>query len=285
MKNLNLYFLILPFLVFSQNFSSETQSYLQELNKKYPDSIQSYNHNRIFDIGYKNAWLGYNERGEELMQYGLKKMKQDSLYYNMRHSSVQNTKNGFWVQAIEKLEKSSSQIPEISGYYGWVLLYYYHDYERALKHLEIFDNLTPNFVDAPQGECILFLKGICYMKMGNYLKAIEEFNESEKVSNERFGKYNYPFELQIYKGRCYEKLNNINEALKCYDLANKSVETVDGFYYKALILQKLNKKEEAKANLLKALELIKKGTKSQDKYVEMFDEVYTQDIEKALKNN
>ncbi|MCB9202359.1 MAG: hypothetical protein H6604_04830 [Flavobacteriales bacterium] len=275
-------FLFISTSLFCQNLSVETEKYLQELVKNYPDSLKSYDKNKIFDIGYKNAWLGYNKRGEELMQYGLKKMQQDSLYQSMRHSSVQNTKNGFFVQAIEKLEKSSSQIPEISGYYGWVLLYYYHDYSRALKNLEIFDNLTPNFVDAPMGECVLFLKGICYMKMENYVKAIEEFNQSEKNSDEHFGKYNYPHELQIYKGRCYEKLNNLNEALKCYDLANKVAKTADGFYYKAIILQKLGKKEEAKINLKQALELIKKCTKSQDKYVEMFDEIYIQDIEKTL---
>ena len=129
-------FLLLNTVLFSQNFSNDTQKYLEELRKKYPDSIQNYATNKIFEIGYRNAWLGFNERGEELMQYRLKNI--DSMYYyDSRHSSVQNTKNGYWVRSVKKLEESSEKKPEISGYYGWVSLFFYHDYERALKQYEI----------------------------------------------------------------------------------------------------------------------------------------------------
>jgi len=51
--------------------------------------------------------------------------------------SVQNTKNGNYSIAIAALEKAMELDPkEISPYYGWVLLYYYRDYEKSLKILE-----------------------------------------------------------------------------------------------------------------------------------------------------
>ena len=38
--------------------------------------------------------------------------------------------------------------------------YFYRDYKRALKDIEEYDALTPNFVDYPQWTSVNYMRGI-----------------------------------------------------------------------------------------------------------------------------
>jgi tetratricopeptide (TPR) repeat protein len=268
--------------IYSQELKTETKLYLEDLNKRNKDTLDIITPRKIFEIGYNNSYYGRNERGEELMQFGFRNMK-DLTPEDIRHSSVQNTKNGFFVQAIEKLDKACSLDATTHGYYGWVLLFFYHDYKRALEHFNSYDNLTPTFSDVANGDDIHFLKGIAEMKLGNYKNSINEFNLSERIANERGGKLNFPFELQLYKGRCYEKIGNYSNSLKCYDTANKIAEVADNYYYKGMLLKKMKKGKQSLYNLEKAYQLIKVGRKNRDNYYEVFEEIYIQDVVKELE--
>lgn len=117
----------------------------------------------IMGVGSMDIYYGNNERGNEIIKYAM--TKADSLSDGDYHAiSVQNTKNGNYDIAINALEKGMDINPrELGGYYGWILLYYYRDYERALKVLNEYDAFTPNFSDAPSGEDIHYLKGLAYM--------------------------------------------------------------------------------------------------------------------------
>ncbi|OCB77907.1 tetratricopeptide repeat protein [Flavobacterium crassostreae] len=276
-------FFLLSNFIYSQEFKTETKLYLEDLKKRNNDTLDITTPRKIFEIGYRNCYYGQNERGEELMQFGLKNMK-DVTPEDIRHSSVQNTKNGFFVQAIEKLDKACVLDSTSHGYYGWVLLFFYHDYKRALEHFNLYDNLTPTFSDVANGDDIHFLKGIAEMKLGNYKKSIIEFNLSQSTSDKRGAKLNYPFELQLYKGRCYEKVKKFKKALNCYDIANKIVEVSDNYYYKAMLLKKMQQPKQALINLEKAYQLIKVGRKNRDNYYEVFDEIYIQDISNELES-
>lgn len=278
-----LYILLFFNFLHSQELKSETKLYLEILKKRYNDTIDISNPRKIFEIGYNNSYFGLNERGEELMQFGMKNMK-NLTPEDIRHSSVQNTKNGFFVQAIEKLNKACTLDSNTHGYYGWVLLFFYHDYKRALEHFNIYDNLTPNFSDVANGDDIHFLKGIAEMKLGNYKNSINEFSISEKITNERGGKLNYPFELQLYKGKCYEKIKNYKKALNCFDIANKIAVVADNYYYKAVVFKKIKNKKKALFNFEKAFQLFKEGRRNRDNYYEVFDEIYIQDIINELEN-
>ena len=90
----------------------------------------------ISAIGAQDMYYGNNERGNEIISYAISKIDQPSaeLYHSV---SVQNTKNGNYSIAIDFLEKAMAINPqEVSRYYGWLLLYYYRDYEKALAVLE-----------------------------------------------------------------------------------------------------------------------------------------------------
>tara|TARA_B110000091_G_C13775763_1_gene458806 strand:+ start:458 stop:1270 length:813 start_codon:yes stop_codon:yes gene_type:complete len=229
----------------------------------------------LMGVGYQDVYNGNNERGNDIMTYAISKY--DTVVANdYRHWSVQNTKNGNYSKAIGLLEKSMKMNPEeISRYYGWVLLYYYHDYEKALPILEQYDALTPNFSDAPMGEDIHYLKGLCHMQLGRYQKAVDEFdtyiNNLATTHGEDFVNV-YTF---VQKGRCLTQLGQFEQAINSYNKAIKYYDNcTEAYYFMGLTQLKINEKENACNSFNNALNLIQKGHKSADTYVEYFHEIY-----------
>jgi tetratricopeptide (TPR) repeat protein len=287
MKKISVICIILQsFIGLAQELGAEARLFLDKVKSQQPDSIRS----KIkwddpkFHIrfGSQTMYYGNNKIGNELMQYGIQKL--DSVNYEDYHEiSVQNTKNGNYIAAIEALEKSSALSPEINGYYGWVLLYYYHDYEKALEKLNAYDTRTPQFNDAAVGEDILFLKGLAHMKLGHYETAIQEFDINIKNITENYGEQWTNAYCSFYKGRCYEALKLFEKADKAYDTTIRiDTNCTEAYYYKGLNLKRLKQIPAAKTALLKSLELIHKGFKQTDVYVELFDEIYLTDIQEAI---
>ncbi len=270
-------------LFYAQDLSPKALNRLQEVSKKNNDTINIKSPETIFNIGYWSSYFGMDDIGEELMQYGIRNVKNLKPEL-IRHSSVQNTKNGYWVQAIQKLEQSSTLDPSINAYYGWVLLFFYHDYSKSLEKLEKYEKYMknePNLI--ANGDNFHYLKGINYMQLNQYEKAINEFDWSKRESFELTKKNDFfPFQLELYKGRCFEKLGQLNKALDSYDESIKIAKVADNYFYKALVLKRLNRVKEYEKNIKISFDLIKQGKKNNDNYQVVFDEVYIQDIEKEL---
>lgn len=273
----------------AQELNKEALDYLSYYKNALPDSLKNKinldDSKVIMDIGSNILYFGKNKIGNELMNYAI--AKSDKVTGDDYHKlSVQNTKNGNFIQAIDALEKAIVLDPKINGYYGWVLLYYYHDYKRALECLEAYDLLTPGFSDAPVGEDIHTLKALAKMQLGNYEEAIEEFNINIAEVTAQNGEYWVPIYTYFYKGRCFQKLNKMNEAIFCYDQSIKMYEqNTEAYFYKGLTLIEMGRKKEGCENLQNAFSLINQGNKQSDVYVELFDEVYKQDIERAIENH
>jgi tetratricopeptide (TPR) repeat protein len=240
----------------------------------------------VLGLGYMDIYNGNNERGNAIMQYGISHM--DTITAETYHSlSVQNTKNGNYDIAIKALEESYKLDPDEAGaYLGWVLLYYYHDDERALNILEKYDVLTPDFSDAPMGEDIHYLKGLAHMQLEHYNEAIREFdtyiNEVSKTHGEAFVDV-YVF---VQKGRCLAKTDQLDAAVYSYERAVSNYdECTEAYYYCGITLMELNQKDSACIYLNKASSLIQNGYKSSDTYVEYFHEIYPQQIQLAIEEN
>ena len=241
---------------------------------------------QILDMGTYISYHGNDKCGNELMNLCI--AKHDSITAGDWHSySVQNTKHGNYSEAIQALEKSLAiNAKEMEGYYGWVLLYYYRDYEKSLKHLTHYDDLTPQDTDAPVGENIHFLKGLCYYQLGQYQNAIKEFGINEKFEVSHFGQKNCNTYIYFYMARNYEKLNDLKKAEVYYKKAIKQSQfPVEANYYLGLLNIKNKKLKLGTQQLQAALSFIKQGYKQQDIYVELFDEVYQTQIEEALNYN
>mgnify|MGYP000965588936 FL=1 len=240
----------------------------------------------LIGVGSIDLNYGNNERGNGIMKFALSKIKkpEDNVYHAI---SVQNTKNGNYNIAIDALEKAYKINPdEMGDYYGWVLLYYYHDYKKAITILNKYDDLTPNFSDYPVGECIHYLKGLAYKELGNFELALKEFDLSIKYAIEDHDESWIDYQILLNRGITLFYQNKNEEAITEFERVIKNYnECSEAFYFKGLALVNLNKKVEACSSLTKSLELIKKGYKSFDSYVELFHEIYEQDINEAISKN
>jgi tetratricopeptide (TPR) repeat protein len=245
------------------------------------DHLQSQNYSKeqVLALGTYLSYHGNDECSNAMMKLCL--ATHDSISAENWHVySVQNTKNGNYAESIPALEKAIALDPkEMEGYYGWVLLYYYRDYERSLKHLEHYDMLSPG-VEAPVGENIHFLKGLCHYRMQNYQKAIEEFEANEVFEVERFGQKNCNGYIYFYIARCYDQSGNPKQAERYYKKAIRyTTFPTEAYYYLGLLYTHKNQNKTVGARHLKqAYKLLLKGYKQQDIYVELFDEVYLSQV-------
>ena len=237
-------------------------------------------------VGILDIHYGNNERGNKIMYYAFSKIDKPDAY-DYHEISVQNTKNGNYNFAIPALEKAYKLDPEnIGAYYGWVLLYYYHEYEKSLSILKKYDNSTPGFSDWPMGECIHYLKGLAHMQLKDYGSAIKEFDISIENTASEHGENWVNFEVFINKGRCLAELKKYTEAIISYQKAiNNCNKCSEPYYFMGISQIMLFQNENACQNLNKAYELIKKGYKSSDAYVELFHEIYEQQIIESISNN
>ena len=240
----------------------------------------------LIGVGSIDAYYGNNERGNKIMSYSLSKIKKPN--ENMFHAiSVQNTKNGNYNIAIPALEKAYEINPkEVGPYYGWVLMYYYHDYKKALTILNIFDNSTPQFSDYPMGECIHYLKGLAHKELGNNEEAIKEFDISINNEIKQHGESWIDYQIYLNKGISLLNLNRNKEAILEFNNTLKNYDKCsEAYYFMGLSNLKLGSTELACINFKKADELISQGYKSSDVYVELFHEIYKQQIDEVLLKN
>ncbi len=257
--------------------------YLNDLDSA---GIDIENDSVLFQYGYQAIYFGKDEAGNALIDYAFSRM--DSVTADdYRHWSVQNTKNGNYAKAIELLEKAMELNPqETSRYYGWVLLYYYRDYHKALSILNLHDDYTPNFDDAPMGEDIHYLKGLCYMQLLDYNKALSEFDRYITHTTESHGEKFVNVYTFVQKGRCLEIVGKPKKAIQAFE---KAIELYDkcseAYYFMGLAQLKMGEKELACENFNTALQLVNKGYKSEDNYVEYFHEIYAPQIKQSIQLN
>ncbi len=236
-----------------------------------------------YAIGSQMQWFGYDKEGNEMIEKSIKKLKNFSAseYHIV---SIQNTKNGNYNKAIEYLDKASELEPkEVDGYYGWLLLYYYRDYEKALFHLNRYDLFTPDFDDYVGDDNILYAKALCYKELGQYTKALELFDNAIKSELKEHDESWISHQVYFQKARTLHLLGEQKKAIEYYDktikLWDKSAES---FYYKGLAQIEINDSLVGRENLNIALDLVTKGYKTSDSYVALFDEVYQMEIEKTI---
>ena len=166
------------------------------------------------------------------------------------------------------------------GWRGYIYLYFYRDYERALADFQALDVLTPNFVDYPQSTSILYMSAICYMKLGDYEQGITYFDkhieEELRTSTEDY----IDSKTFLFKGICYYKQGAFAEAEASIarGLTN-APDNADLWFWKA-------KMETEKGNKTIALNAIEKAQTQFDKdyhnhrpYVEEFFQIHQADID------
>lgn len=205
--------------------------------------------------------------------------------WGQREIGVPYLKRGFAAEA-HKYYKLSTEYDEEQwlGYKAYCWLYFYRDYETALEEIDRFDALTPGVVDYPQSTSVNFMRGICYLQMGRYEKAIDALTlhlnkEIEDVGHQYIESMPY-----LTLAMSYHKIGKYEKADSLYSLGIKYNDTTsDLYYYKAINLLKMNRIEEAKSFAAMAQEWYDKGGKNARPYVEEFYAIYQEDLD-DLKN-
>ncbi|QVY66891.1 tetratricopeptide repeat protein [Polaribacter sp. Q13] len=164
--------------------------------------------------------------------------------------SVHLNKAGDFEKGFTYLNKAVELEPEMHlGYRGWIRLRKIRDFDKALADFDRLDSLTPKFVDAPWGENIDFLRGECYFGKKDYQKAIESFNLNVKHNKEDWVDIHTFVYLGLceYKLGNYEKaISEFERALAQSEYTTESSFGISKAYYK------LGNIEKAKENILEA---------------------------------
>ena len=212
------------------------------------------------------------EKGTEFSQRVENFESRDSKEY--MSYSIHLNKAGDFENGFKYLNKAVELDPKQHlGYRGWIRLRKMRDYDKALLDFDRLDSLTPNYVDAPWGENIDFLRGECHFGKKDYPKAIELFNRSIKNQNEDWA----DIHSFVYLGLCEYELGNYEKSIQEFQRALNQTEYVPESYFgMAKAYLKLGDHEKAKENVLKAENTMR--YKRDDVYNEYLNEIYLSEV-------
>lgn len=171
------------------------------------------------------------------------------------------------------------------GWRGYLMLYFYRDYENALKDFDATDTLTPNFVDHPQSTSVDFMRGICYLQLGNYDKALSYLKAHIESEIKVVGEAYIDSKTFLYQGIALYKKGLHEEALAALrrGLHNADGRNADLWYWVAKIALEQGRTAEAAEAIENAEAQFRQGYYNHRDYVEEFYQTYPADISALRK--
>lgn len=163
---------------------------------------------------------------------------------------------------------------------GYLYLWFYRDYEKAIADFNASDTLTPKFIDAPQGHSVDYWRGICYLGLKDYKNSIAYFDKYINTEIEESGEDWVELTAFLYRGIAYYETGNYEQALLNF---NKQLQysrnlSADAKYYKARIFKVQNKIDEAKILIDEAISDYEVGYYNNRPYVETLRQIYLEDL-------
>lgn len=159
---------------------------------------------------------------------------------------------------------------------GYLYLYFYRDFDKAIADFNASDTLTPNFIDAPQGQSVNYWRGLAYLGKSDYQNSVNYFQTHIVSELEEAGEEWIEPSTFLYLGIAqYE--------LKDYELAginlSKMLEynyekSADANYYLSLIHLEKENFEDARSHLNAAISNYEDGYFRYRDYVEEIRQIY-----------
>lgn len=164
---------------------------------------------------------------------------------------------------------------------GYLYLWFYRDYKKAIADFDASDILTPNFIDRPQGQSVDYWRGIAYLGLKDYENSITYFDKYIQLEIKEAGEGWVELTAFLYRGIAHYESGNYEKSLTNFDLLLKYSDDLyaDGKYYKALVYNQQGKVSEAKILINSAIEDFKNGYYNNRPYVEALREIYLEDLE------
>ena len=200
--------------------------------------------------------------------------------------SVADLKRGLphkWLPQYNKAVKMDSvtRIP----WRGYLYLWFYRDYKKAIADFDASDTLTPDFIDAPQGHSVDYWRGIAYLGLNDYKNSNAYFEKHITKETKEFGEDYVDITAFLYNGISYFEAGDYEKALLNF---NKQLEysrnlSADAKYYKAQIFIAEDKNKEALETINQAIDDYNQGYNNKRAYVETLRQIYPEDLT-ALKS-
>jgi len=255
--------IVVLFLITACNTSDLKKDKRLEAEKVYSEAIKNIQGSPAFMNGIANA------------------VKIDPTFDKaVRELSVAYVKRGMPLQWKPIFDQAVELNPEKwLGYRGYLYLWFYRDYKKAIQDFDAVDALTPNFIDNPQGHSVHYWRGIAYLGLKDYENSISYFQKHLKSQKEKLGEDWVEINAYLYLGIAYYETNELEKANLCFDNAIKYNDNkfADAKYYKSKIYKQKGDIEKAKIFIKEALEEFNLGYLNKRVYVEALRELYLDD--------
>ncbi|MEO9483132.1 MAG: tetratricopeptide repeat protein [Ekhidna sp.] len=276
MEKSPIYFLSISLALFTLSSCSERQWYKKELTdtekKQYGPQLR---------LGG-----GYYYQGSVPEQFQLEEsLKLDSTDADLwREIATARLKRGiademhhYYGEAVRR------KAEKWAGFRGYIYLYFYRDYYRAISDFDYADELRGE-VDFSQGQSHDYMRGICHYGLGDYQAAYESLDKYiSKVTKEEGEEWVDVYAL-LYKGLALMKMERLDDALLTFEQALKYYKNLsDCFYHKARIYVSRGQFDLALEQLKLAEKYHLEGYYHQRPYVEVLEQIYIQDIRKLMR--
>lgn len=184
-----------------------------------------------------------------------------------------------WKEQYDKalLLDSVTRIP----WRGYLYLWFYRDYKKAIADFDASDTLTPNFTDQPQGHSVDYWRGIAYLGLKDYDNSIVYFDTYINQEIEESGEDWVELTAFLYRGIAYYESGDFEKALYNFGkrLEHGRDLSADAKYYMALIAQEQGNLELAESLINSAIEEFKQGYFNNRPYVETLRQIYLEDLQ------
>lgn len=204
----------------------------------------------------------------------------------LRELSVAYLKRGmpnYWKPRFDEAVACNPKIWQ--PHRGYLYLWFYRDYKKAIRDFNASDTLTPNFIDAPQGHSVDYWRGIAYLGLKEYTNSIFYFDKHIKKVSEDSGEDWVEPNTFLYLGIGYYENAEFEKAKLSILKSLQSFKdfSADAHYYLALLQLRDNNYELALGSIAKAIENYETGYYERRDYVEAIRQVYPEQLS-ALKS-
>lgn len=168
---------------------------------------------------------------------------------------------------------------------GYLYLWFYRDYKKAIADFDASDTLTPKFIDAPQGHTVDYWRGIAYLGLKDYKNSNAYFEKDIANQIKEFGEDYVDVTGFLYNGISYFESGNYEKALVNFNKQLKYSRNLsaDAKYYKAQIYKAENKLALSKVTINEAINDFNLGYNNKRAYVETLRQLYREDLETFKK--
>ncbi|MEL6656700.1 MAG: tetratricopeptide repeat protein [Bacteroidota bacterium] len=166
------------------------------------------------------------------------------------------------------------------GWRGYLYLYFYRDYERALQDFNALDTITPGVVDYPQSTSVDFMRGICYLQLDQYDEAIDYLDRHIAHEDSVAGANYVPPEAYLMRGIAQWKKGDTDEAMSSFRTGIALEDyNADLQYWLAKMYVERGDSAKARKWLKTAQLAFNKDDYNTRFYVEEFYQLYQEDLD------